>query len=91
MPMDMHNQAIQRNWQVQFKRQAKEQNNENMREAIIGDFGCFPFCQTNQLETSGIIKRKWNDIFQLKQSLQSNQAIHLHFHKIFDYYFAKKG
>ena len=34
MPMDMHKQAIQRNWQVQFKRQAKEQNNENMQEAI---------------------------------------------------------
>ena len=34
MPIDMHNQAIQRNWQVQFKRQAKEQNNENMQEAI---------------------------------------------------------
>ena len=71
MPMDMHNHAIQRNWQVEFKRQAKEQNNENMREALaIEDFGCFPFSQTNQLETSGIIKRKRNEIFQLKQSLQ---------------------
>ena len=33
-------------------------------------WGAFPFCQTNQLETSGIINRKWNDIFQLKQSFQ---------------------
>ena len=62
--MDMHNQAIQKNRQVGCKRQAKEQNSKNMREAFaIGDFGCFPFCQTNQLETSGIIKRKWNNIF----------------------------
>ena len=49
---------------------------------------CFPFCQTNQLETSGIIKRKWNDISQLKQSFQSNQAIHLHFDRKFDYWLA---
>ena len=88
MPMDMHNQAIQRNWQVQFKRQAKEQNNARSNNWRLW---MLPFCQTSQLETSGIIKRKWNDIYQLKQSLQSNQAIHLHFHKIFDYYFAKKG
>ena len=23
--------------------------------------GCFPFCQTNQLQTGGVVKRKWND------------------------------
>ena len=32
------------------------------------------FCQTNQLETSGIFNRKWSDIFQLKQSFPSNQT-----------------
>ena len=26
--------------------------------------GCFLFCQINRLETSGIIKTKWDDIFQ---------------------------
>ena len=49
MPMDMHNQAIQRNWQVQFKRQAKEQNNENMQEAITQTLDAFHFAKlTNQ-------------------------------------------
>ena len=43
------------------------------------------FCQTNQLETSGIFNRKWSDIFQVKQSFPSNQAIHLHFVRNFDY------
>ena len=56
----------------------------------VVNLGCFPFCQTNQLETSGIIKRKWNDIFQLKQSFQSNQAIHLHLDRNFDYCLAKR-
>ena len=43
------------------------------------------FCQTNQLETSGIFNRKWSNIFQVKQSFPSTQAIHLHFVRNFDY------